>query len=193
MKVAAVQHDIAWEDPAEGFTAVARVVATGRRSYVLIGLILFVAGSLVAYQLFGHVARRVDVWIDPWADPSGAGFQIIRALYAFGRGGLFGEGLGQGLPTSIPYVSTDFIFAAVAAPAWFARDKTGFDSPPLPEPLLGFLTRHIETPDFSCRFRWRKDSIAMWDNRCTQHRVVADALSEYRRMERVTLIGDEPR
>ena len=58
--------------------------------------------------------------------------------------------------------------------------------------LLGFLTRHIETPDFSCRFRWRKDSIAMWDNRCTQHRVVADALSEYRRMERVTLIGDEP-
>jgi len=59
--------------------------------------------------------------------------------------------------------------------------------------LLGFLTRHIETPDFSCRFRWRKDSIAMWDNRCTQHRVVADALSEYRRMERVTLIGDEPR
>ncbi len=89
-------------------------VATGRRSYVLIGLILFVAGSVVAYQLFGHVERRVDVWLDPWADPSGAGFQIIRALYAFGRGGLFGEGLGQGLPTSIPYVSTDFMFAAVA-------------------------------------------------------------------------------
>lgn len=89
-------------------------VATGRRSYVLIGLILFVVGSVVAYQLFDHVARRVDAWLNPWADPSGAGFQIIRALYAFGRGGLFGEGLGQGLPTSIPYVSTDFIFAAVA-------------------------------------------------------------------------------
>jgi taurine dioxygenase len=59
--------------------------------------------------------------------------------------------------------------------------------------LLGFLTRHVETPDFSCRFRWRKDSIAMWDNRCTQHRVVADALAAYRRMERVTLIGDAPR
>jgi cell division protein FtsW len=89
-------------------------VATGRRSYVLIGLILFVVGSVVAYQLFDHVARRVDAWLNPWADPSGAGFQIIRALYAFGRGGLFGEGLGQGLPTSIPYVSTDFIFAAIA-------------------------------------------------------------------------------
>jgi len=89
-------------------------VATGRRSYVLIGLILFAAGSAVAYQLFGHVARRVDVWINPWADPSGSGFQIVRALYALGRGGLFGQGLGQGLPTSIPFVSTDFMFAAVA-------------------------------------------------------------------------------
>jgi len=59
--------------------------------------------------------------------------------------------------------------------------------------LLGFLYEHITTPDFSCRFRWRKDSLAMWDNRCTQHRVLADALPEYRRMERVTLIGDAPR
>jgi taurine dioxygenase len=58
--------------------------------------------------------------------------------------------------------------------------------------LLGFLYKHIATPDFSVRFRWRKDSIAMWDNRCTQHRVLADALPEYRRMERVTLIGDAP-
>ena len=58
--------------------------------------------------------------------------------------------------------------------------------------LLGFLYEHIATPDWSCRFRWRKDSIAMWDNRCTQHRVLADALHEYRRMERVTLIGDVP-
>jgi taurine dioxygenase len=58
--------------------------------------------------------------------------------------------------------------------------------------LLGFLYRHIETPDFQCRFRWRPGSIAMWDNRCTQHRVVADALSAHRRMERVTLIGDVP-
>jgi taurine dioxygenase len=59
--------------------------------------------------------------------------------------------------------------------------------------LLGFLCEHLSSPDFTCRFRWRPDSIAMWDNRCTQHRVVADALPSYRRMERVTLIGDEPR
>jgi cell division protein FtsW (lipid II flippase) len=94
-------------------------VATGRRSYVLLGLFLFVAGSFVAYQLFGHVQRRVNVWLDPFADPSDAGYQTVQALYAFARGGLFGEGLGQGLPPiggslPIPFTHTDFIFAAIA-------------------------------------------------------------------------------
>ena len=94
-------------------------IATGRRSYVLIGLLLFVAGSFVAYQLYEHVRVRVDNWIDPFADPSGTGYQTVQALYAFGRGGIFGEGLGQGLPTisghlPIPALPTDFIFAAVA-------------------------------------------------------------------------------
>jgi cell division protein FtsW (lipid II flippase) len=93
--------------------------ATGRRSYVLVGLLLFVAGSYVAYDLFGHVQVRIDNWLDPFADPSGAGYQTVQALYAFARGGLFGEGLGQGLPLiggnlPIPFVHTDFIFAAVA-------------------------------------------------------------------------------
>jgi cell division protein FtsW (lipid II flippase) len=94
-------------------------VATGRRSYVLLGIALFIAGSFVAYNLFGHVQVRVDNWIDPFRDPSGAGYQPVQALYAFGRGGLFGEGLGQGLPLiagnlPIPALETDFIFAAIA-------------------------------------------------------------------------------
>ncbi len=94
-------------------------VATGRRSYVLVGIVLFIAGSFVAYQVFGHVRVRVDNWISPFADPSGTGYQTVQALYAFGRGGLFGAGLGQGLPLisghlPIPALPTDFIFAAVA-------------------------------------------------------------------------------
>jgi cell division protein FtsW len=94
-------------------------VATGRRSYVLIGILLFVGGSYVAYNLFDHVRVRVNNWIDPFADVSGAGYQTVQALYALGRGGVFGEGLGQGLPTisgrlPIPALETDFIFAAVA-------------------------------------------------------------------------------
>ncbi len=94
-------------------------VATGRRSYVLIGLVLFLIGSLIAYQLFDHVQARIDVWLDPFADPLGAGFQPVRAIYALGRGGVFGEGLGQGLISlggslTIPFLQTDFIFTAVA-------------------------------------------------------------------------------
>jgi cell division protein FtsW len=94
-------------------------VATGRRSYVLIGLVLFVLGSFVAYQVFDHVQVRVNIWLDPFADPLGAGFQPVRALYALGRGGIFGEGLGQGIVTlggglTIPFVHTDFIFTAIA-------------------------------------------------------------------------------
>ncbi len=59
--------------------------------------------------------------------------------------------------------------------------------------LLGFLYEHIATPEFTCRFHWEKNSLAIWDNRCTQHRVVADNLKAHRRMERVTVDGDRPR
>jgi taurine dioxygenase len=58
--------------------------------------------------------------------------------------------------------------------------------------LLSFLYDHIASPEFTCRFRWRPNSVAMWDNRCTQHRVVSDNLTAHRRMERVTICGDEP-
>jgi len=58
--------------------------------------------------------------------------------------------------------------------------------------LLNFLYRHMETPDFSCRFRWQPNSIAMWDNRCTQHRVCGDNKTAPRRMERVTIDGERP-
>ena len=58
--------------------------------------------------------------------------------------------------------------------------------------LLNFLYRHIETPDFSVRFKWQPNSIAMWDNRCTQHRVCGDNKTAHRRMERITIDGDRP-
>jgi len=60
------------------------------------------------------------------------------------------------------------------------------------EALLGFLYTHTIGPEYTCRFRWRTNSIAIWDNRCTQHRVATDDIKAPRRMERVTVIGDEP-
>lgn len=94
-------------------------VATRRASYVVLGLLMFVAGGAVLYGLFPHVQDRVNIWIDPFSDPQGAGYQIIRAMYAYGRGGILGTGLGAGLPQvgnvpSIPAIHTDFVFAALA-------------------------------------------------------------------------------
>jgi taurine dioxygenase len=56
--------------------------------------------------------------------------------------------------------------------------------------LLAYLFSHIESANFQVRFRWRKGSVAMWDNRCTQHFAVADYLPEYRRMHRVIIDTD---
>ena len=94
-------------------------VATGRFFYVLVGLVLFVVGATALYFLFPHVQLRVDIWLDPWADPSNRGYQIVQSLFALAEGGLFGQGLGEGyliLPsgrTIIPYLETDFVFSAI--------------------------------------------------------------------------------
>jgi cell division protein FtsW (lipid II flippase) len=93
-------------------------VATGRRSLVVIGLALFVLGSALMAILFQHIRTRIDIWIDPFADPLGAGYQVVQALHAFARGGLLGVGLGAGLPEiggaiTIPEVHTDFPLAAL--------------------------------------------------------------------------------
>ncbi len=59
--------------------------------------------------------------------------------------------------------------------------------------LLRFLFAHLETPEFSCRFRWTPEAIAFWDNRATLHRPVNDFFPAHRRMERITIGGDRPR
>jgi len=92
--------------------------ATGRISLVVIGLVLFLVGSAVLANLFAHVGARIAIWLDPFADPLGDGYQIVQSLHAFARGGLLGMGLGNGLPLvggrmPIPEVHTDFPLAAL--------------------------------------------------------------------------------
>jgi len=87
--------------------------ATGRAAYVVVGLGLFSAGATTAYFLFTHVQTRVNIWLHPFADAAGKGYQLVQSLFAFAAGGLIGTGLGRGLPTRIPFVTTDFIFSAI--------------------------------------------------------------------------------
>jgi peptidoglycan glycosyltransferase len=86
-------------------------VATAQAAYVLVGLAMFSAGAVVAWQQFSHVQRRVAIWLDPFADFD-AGYQIAQAAFAMADGGLSGTGLGQGTPDKIPFAATDMIFAA---------------------------------------------------------------------------------
>lgn len=63
---------------------------------------------------------------------------------------------------------------------------------PESDAVLHMLYDHIATPEFNCRFRWRENSVAFWDNRCTQHRALWDYFPETRHGHRVAVCGDKP-
>lgn len=97
-----------------GVFVVMLYVATGRLAYPVMGVLLAAIGAVFAYRAFSHVVDRVAIWLDVWARYDSDGFQLAQSLFAIGTGGIAGVGLGQGQPDFIPFVRTDFIFAAFA-------------------------------------------------------------------------------
>src|SRR3954453_24022642 len=89
-------------------------LATERLSYLAIGAVLFGIGAFFAAMAFAHVESRIDVWIDPWSDAAGAGYQVVQSQFAMAWGGITGTGPGLGNPGIIPAAESDFIFAAIA-------------------------------------------------------------------------------
>lgn len=88
-------------------------VATGRFSYVVIGLALLAVGAVGAYKFLSHVQVRFQVWVDPFKDAQGQGYQIVQSLFSLADGGLVGVGIGNGMANNIPVVESDFIFSAI--------------------------------------------------------------------------------
>ena len=72
-------------------------MTTGRWTYVVIGLDVFVLATLAASHVLGQVNERISDWLDPWARATGTGYQPVQGELAFARGGLFGTGIGFGI------------------------------------------------------------------------------------------------
>ena len=87
-------------------------IATQRKSWLLIGLLLFVAGALLAGAIIPHVHERFTIWRHPFAPANiqGSSYQLVQGLEGMAFGGIFGTGLGLGQPFRTPLVQSDFIF-----------------------------------------------------------------------------------
>jgi cell division protein FtsW (lipid II flippase) len=96
-------------------------VATAELSFVAIGLLMFIGGSWFFTQTVSHVHERVDIWLDPFKDAGGSGYQIAQSLFAQADGGLFGKGFGGSLlylgphhtHPILPAPQTDTIYALI--------------------------------------------------------------------------------
>ncbi len=102
-------------------------VATGRFSFVAIGMAMFVLGAWFFASTVPHVHDRVAIWLDPYHspvtgayDPGGSGYQILQSIFAQADGGLFGKGFAQGLITVpgthqalLPAAQTDTIYSLI--------------------------------------------------------------------------------
>lgn len=89
-------------------------VATKKAVYCAAGIGAGCLAGVIAYRLFFHVQVRVMAWSDPWSCIDKEGYQVAQSLFAIGTGGWTGMGLGQGMPSNIPFVEKDSIFSAIS-------------------------------------------------------------------------------
>ncbi|MCR4787899.1 MAG: FtsW/RodA/SpoVE family cell cycle protein [Lachnospiraceae bacterium] len=88
-------------------------VATKNIIYLALGLSAGAGAAVFAYHFFSHIQVRVQAFIDPWSVIDSAGYQITQSLFAISSAGMWGLGLFQGTPNTIPFVEDDFIFSAI--------------------------------------------------------------------------------
>jgi Bacterial cell division membrane protein len=100
-----------------GLFLVMLYVATARISWVMLGLVLFVGGALLASQVLGYVGGRFENWLMPFDsrvyNAPGGSYQLVQGLFGLAHGGLLGTGLGQGRPYFTPLANSDYIFASL--------------------------------------------------------------------------------
>jgi cell division protein FtsW (lipid II flippase) len=92
-------------------------IATGRRSWAVLGFLMFIVGAFLAAKLVSHVGVRFNVWLHPFSNANllqgnQPSYQTVQGLYGMANGGLLGKGLGAGQPFWTPLVQSDLIFSA---------------------------------------------------------------------------------
>jgi cell division protein FtsW (lipid II flippase) len=93
-------------------------VATGRASWIVLGLGLFLAGAYVASRIFTYVGGRIDAWLnalspDNYSATANSSYQLVQGLFGLANGGLIGTGLGQGRPDLVPLANSDYIVTSL--------------------------------------------------------------------------------
>lgn len=88
-------------------------LATGQRTWLALGTVLFVVGATSAWAIFGHVQERVTIWLHPFDYASTQGYQVVQSMFGLAGGGMFGTGLGEGFPYLVPFAKSDFILASL--------------------------------------------------------------------------------
>ena len=96
-----------------GVVFVLLYAATGSVPLLLGGVVGGAGAAVLGYSMFAHVKRRVAIWLNPWADTEGAGYQIVQSLIAIVNGGAWGVGLGLGNAQVIPEYYNDFIISVI--------------------------------------------------------------------------------
>ncbi len=110
MAIIGVENDIGFAMLIFTMFIVLLWVATGRKTYLLIGLGAFAGGAVLVSHLFNHVSVRVNDWLH--VAPTS---QLGQGIFALAHGGIFGSGLGTDIfAGTIPYLTSDMIFAAIA-------------------------------------------------------------------------------
>ncbi|MBT1018663.1 FtsW/RodA/SpoVE family cell cycle protein [Canibacter sp. lx-72] len=89
-------------------------VATGRISWVILGVSLFVLGGVIAARTLSYVGERFENWLDPFRDAQGASYQLVQGLFGMANGGITGAGLGAGYPGLTPLSRSDYIVPSIA-------------------------------------------------------------------------------
>ncbi|MDP3208135.1 MAG: FtsW/RodA/SpoVE family cell cycle protein, partial [Rhodoglobus sp.] len=100
-----------------GLFLVVLYVATGRSSWIVLGLSMFLAGAVIASQTLSYVGGRVNGWLDALNpelyEAEGGSYQLVQGLFGLADGGLIGTGLGAGNPDITPLAESDYIISAL--------------------------------------------------------------------------------